>query len=211
MQFSNDELYTMNTLLGNRNTILNVEFIDGESHIKNGIKSLEDRKLYNSLNVIGKNRISGKLVSSLNSLDKYNKASKYLSIENITIAICDNDQYIVLTNKGDKYELSSCSENTIKMVIDWQLPKKVKEQYKDVIEINVLPHELLEIYDNPVTRMALYQDNDKENMLLVYYDGHILNFDENFIRCEMLSYSYLRTKLSRFLEMRLFDYKQKEG
>ena len=73
-----------------------------------------------------------------------------------------------------------------------------------------MPHELLEIYDNHVTRMVLYQDNDKENMLLVYYDGHILNFDENFIRCEMLSYSYLRTKLSRFLEMRLFDYKQKE-
>lgn len=45
MQFSNDELYTMNTLLGNRNTILNVEYIDGESHIKNGIKSLEERQL----------------------------------------------------------------------------------------------------------------------------------------------------------------------
>lgn len=90
MQFSNDELYTMNTLLGNRNTILNVDFIDGESHIKNGIKSLEDRKLYNSLNVIVKNRISIKLVSSLDLLDKYNKASKYLLIENITIAISNS-------------------------------------------------------------------------------------------------------------------------
>lgn len=77
MQFSNDELYTMNTLLGNRNTILNVDFIDGESHIKNGIKSLEERQLITN-NVVVSKPLSDEFLCYLKYLSDYINSDKYL-------------------------------------------------------------------------------------------------------------------------------------
>ena len=118
MQFSNDELYAMNTLLGNRNTILNVDFIDGESHIKNGIKSLEERQLFTN-NVAVSEPLSDEFLCYLKYLSDYINADKHLFINNCAI-VRKNNYFIYLIRQVNNYELDTM---TIYDLIDLLIEK----------------------------------------------------------------------------------------
>ena len=158
MQFSNDELYTMNTLLGNRNTILNVDFIDGESHIKNGIKSLEERQLITN-NVVVSEPISDEFLCYLKYLSDYINSDKYLFINNCAI-VRKNNYFIYLIRQANNYELDTMTIYDLIDLLIEKIPNLTK--LDDFVQRDLGLDEIaLNLYQNYEYIEFIYMENGK--------------------------------------------------
>ncbi len=158
MQFSNDELYTMNTILGNRNTILNVEYIDGESHIKNGIKSLEERQLITN-NVVVSEPFSDEFLCYLKYLSDYINSDKYLFINNCAI-VRKNNYFIYLIRQVNNYELDTMTIYDLIDLLIEKIPNLTK--LDDFVQRDLGLDEIaLNLYQNYEYIEFIYMENGK--------------------------------------------------